>query len=182
MENENKVIALILEGKTDYYAEIMNRYHNELFKYAYNIVGDYTTTEDLVQEIFIRIYNQLSKYNKDKASFRTWMYRVASNYVTNYVKSKAYLKQKSLVYDEDYLLVSDEDIEEKTVRDDQLNRIVVAIKKLLKQNHQEIMYLHFFSGLEVKEIAEILELSDKTVYKAIKTSIEKIKMEVSVDE
>jgi DNA-directed RNA polymerase specialized sigma24 family protein len=44
------------------------------------------------------------------------------------------------------------------------------------------MFLHYFSGLTVKEIGESTDIPEKTIYKAIKTSIEKIKKEVAIYE
>ena len=64
------------------------------------------------------------------------------------------------------------------IEEERVKKILKLIHQLLSDKHQKIMLLHFFSGLTVKEISETLDVPEKTNYKAIKSSIEKIKKEV----
>lgn len=181
MIDDNKIITQVLDGKKDHYALLMEKYHNELFKYIYNLMGNYDTTEDLLQDVFIKIYKNLAKYDSDKATFRTWIYRIASNTSINYFKSKQNQNKYQTDLYEEGTSSSDLDIEEDLVKEEQLNQIREAIGKVLKPKHQEIMYLHYFSSLTVNEISETMNIPIKTIYKALKSSVEKIKMEVKID-
>ena len=172
------LFSAIQKKMMEQHQKIMDKYHNELFKYVYNIVNNYSETEDLLQEIFFKLYKNLKKYDSSKASFRTWMYRIGRNHVLNYLNSaKHKLKKKTYEYD-DEINRSDDNIEKQAVKDDQINRILMAMEKVLKPKHYQIMQLHYFSNLTVQEISEVMQIPDKTIYKAIKTSIEKIKEEV----
>ena len=182
MENDAKTIEYILIGKTDHFSILMEKYHNEIFKYIYNILGNYQTTEDLLQEIFLKVYKNLKKYDSSKASFRTWLYRVSSNHTMNYLNSKDYKNRNGLSIYEEETIESNSDIEEDVVKEEKINQVKKIMDKLLKPKHKEIMYLHYFSGLSVKEIGETTEIPEKTIYKAIKTSLEKIKKEVTLYE
>ncbi|XMB73260.1 RNA polymerase sigma factor [Mycoplasmatota bacterium WC30] len=176
------IINDILNGEIDKFSILMERYHNELFKYIYNMTDDYHLTEDLLQEIFFRIYKNLIRYDAVKSSFRTWIYRITSNYVFNHFKSsQAKLKQKTYSYD-DNINSSKEDVEGQAIKNQQINEILTAMKRLLKPKHFSIMSLHFFSNLTVKEISKSMEIPEKTIYKAIKTSTEKIKKEVALND
>lgn len=176
--SELEIINAILNGEKEKFEFIMDRYHNELFKYIYNVTGDYDQTEDLLQETFMTIYKNLKMYNSDLSSFRTWIYRITSNQVKNYFKSK-YYKQKKAEIKTIFITESNEDIESKIIKEKQVEEILSIIKTKIKRTHQEILLLHFFSDLSVKEIATIVKRDHKTVYKAIKSSVEKIKKEVS---
>jgi len=182
MKDDYEVIKEILNGNNDYFSILMEKYHNEMFKYVYNILGNYETTEDLIQEIFLKTYNNLKKYNSEKASFRTWLYRISSNHTINHLNSKDYKSRNKVLIHEESMIISDEGIEEDIVKEEQINQIKEVIELRLSKKHQEIMYLHYFSGLTVKEIGETTEIPEKTIYKAIKTSTEKIKKEVATDE
>lgn len=176
--NDHQIIQNILNGKKDQYAFIMEKYHNELFTFVYNIVNSYQTTEDLLQEIFLKVYKNLSKYHKEKSSFRTWLYRISNNHTINYLNSKTY---KTHVYKseyEDYNHQSATDIEKDLIKEEKITQIIQAMKKVLKPKHQEIIALHYFSDLSIKEISEVTNIPEKTIYSAIKSSIEKIKEEV----
>jgi len=176
--NDNELIEKILEGDKDLFSQIMNKYHNEIFKYVYNIVNNYNETEDLLQEIFFKLYKNLKKFDSKKASFRTWMYRVSKNYVLNHLKTAEVRFNRSALEYDDSINKSDEDIEERVVNDNRINQVLTVMKRLLSAKHFEIMHLHYFSNLTVKEISETLQIPDKTVYKAIKVSIKKIQKEV----
>jgi RNA polymerase sigma-70 factor (ECF subfamily) len=179
--NDLEIIELILDGEKEKFRLLMDKYHNEMFKYVYNITGNYQDTEDLLQEIFYKIYKNLKKYDSAKASFRTWLYRVSKNHVLNYLNSsRVKIKNKTYEYD-DSLNSADANIEEKAVKDDQINRIITVMKNILNDKHLQIMQLYYFSELTVKEIAETTAIPEKTIYKAIKSSIEKIKKEVTID-
>jgi RNA polymerase sigma-70 factor (ECF subfamily) len=182
MKTDIDIIKEILNGKNDYFSVLMEKYHNEIFKYVYNILGNYETTEDLLQEIFLKTYKNLKKYNSSKASFRTWLYRIATNHTLNFLNSKDYKNNHVNSIYEESSLGSKGNIEEDIVKEEQINQVKKVIEKLLKPKHQEIMYLHYFSGLTVKEIGESTSIPEKTIYKAIKTSIEKIKKEVAIYE
>ncbi len=176
--NDIEIIKKILNGEKDLFAELMKKYHNELFKYVYNMLGEYTETEDLLQEIFFKLYKNLKKYDSQKAAFRTWMYRISKNYLLNYLKSKKYRERQKVFEYDDKLNSGDEDLVENAINDERIHLILKTMEKLLKPKHYEIMHLHYFSNLSVKEISETLNIPDKTIYKAIKSSIEKIKKEV----
>lgn len=182
LNNDIEIINLIITGKKDHYSVLMNKYHNELFKYIYNLTYSYQTTEDLLQEIFIKTFNSLSKFNPDKASFRTWIYRISSNHTLNYLKSKQRRNDYKTELYEEGRASSNENLYEDAIKKEQIHAILLAIEKVLKPKHKQIMHLHYFSDLSVSEISESLNIPIKTIYKAIKSSIEKIKTEVNIDE
>ncbi|MCF7927102.1 MAG: RNA polymerase sigma factor [Candidatus Izimaplasma sp.] len=179
---DNKIIAHILDGKKDHFSVLMDKYHNEIFKYVYNLVYDYETTEDLLQEIFFKVFKNIDKFDSEKASFRTWLYRIANYHTMNYFNSKKYKHQtKESAYIKD-TFESGDNVEEAAIKEERISQIVKQIRTLLKPKHQKIMFLHFFSGLTVKEISETTGIPDKTIYKAVKSSIKKIKKEVEINE
>lgn len=178
--NDIELIRKALNDK-NMFSLIMEKYHNEIFSYVYNMTGNVQDTEDLLQEIFLKIYNNLSSFNRDKASFRTWIYRIATNHVYNFAKKAESIYVNHSIEVNTELLTDSTDLFSNIIKDDQLDLIIQTIKKVLKPKHQKILYLHFFSGLTPKEISNVLKIPDKTIYKALKTSIEKIKKEVLQD-
>ena len=57
--DDELLITRILEGDNEEYRHLMEKYHNELFKYVYNLVDNYQDTEDLLQDIFFIFYKIL---------------------------------------------------------------------------------------------------------------------------
>ena len=179
--NDIDIINKVITVNKNLYSMIIEKYHNELFKFTYNIVGNYESTEDLLQEIFLKLYKNLEKYNSEKASFRTWMYRVANNHVLSYLKSKDNKNNNHAEYVDAYHQ-GNTDIEKEIEKDDQINTILKIMNLILKPKALQIMMLHYFSELSVKEISESTKIPIKTIYKSIKVSLDKIKKEVTQDE
>jgi RNA polymerase sigma-70 factor (ECF subfamily) len=177
-----QIISEILDGNKNRYSEIMEKYHKEVFKYTFNIIGDYQLTEDITQEVFFKIYQNLDRYDNSRASFRTWMYRITSNYVLNYIKSKKYKEFYQSVEINEDLIKSNDDIEDNIEKDEKIRQVLEVMNRILKPKHYQIMSLHFFSDLSVKEISKTMEIPEKTIYKAINSSIQKIKKEVDLDD
>ena len=166
---DEKIIAHILDGHPDDFGILVDKYYNELFVFIHNQTNDIEMTKDILQEICMRLYQNLSKYDSRKATYRTWMYRVASNYVFSYLK-----KQKYYIKDYDFNFVSaNEDIIQQCIQEDDVKQIISVMKKVLNAKHYQMMILHFFSDLSVLEIAETLHVSEKTVRNTISLSIKK---------
>lgn len=181
MNDDFVVIKQVLNGKKDHFGILMNKYHNEIFSFVFNMLGNYEDTEDILQEIFIKVYKNLYKYKPDKSSFRTWLYRISSNHTLNYLNSSSYKKKSKNELDTS-LLVDNSNIEEEIIKEKQIKEVIKIMKRKLSDKHQKILILNYFSGLTVKEISLTLEIPEKTIYKALKSSIEKIKKEVATNE
>lgn len=170
----------IINGEIDKFEFIMNRYHDELFKYIYNMSGNVADTQDLLQEIFIKVYGNLERYDASRASFRTWLYRITTNHIRNHLKSSYYRHKTSSLSYNDSVTKSNINIENKITKEKQIEEIVSVMKTILNPKHLKIMMLHYFSQLTVTEISEIMDIPQKTIYKAINSSIKKIQKEVNV--
>ncbi len=110
MDTDKQVIERILNGKTDHFSILTEKYHNEIFKFVYNILGQYQTTEDLLQEIFLKVNKNISKYDSSKAIFRTWIYRISSNHTMNFLNSKGYKNRYGILIYEEGTIESNSDV------------------------------------------------------------------------
>jgi RNA polymerase sigma-70 factor (ECF subfamily) len=68
--------------------ELFGRYYKEIYAYVYRQCGERELAMDLTQDIFIAAFRGLSSFDDRKARFRTWIYHVAANKVTDYYRSK----------------------------------------------------------------------------------------------
>lgn len=177
MENsvDYKIIKQVLNGDKDQFNQLIDKYYYELFKFTFNQVNDVEITKDIVQEIFMRIYKKLGKYNPQKATFRTWMYRVANHYCMNYIRD--HLKVQHLILDQERLPAS-EDILEALIKREDVSYILDLMEHNLSPRNYKILILHFYSDLSQKEIAETMKLAPKTIRNIVSDSLKKIRMMV----
>lgn len=171
------VIKKILEGNTELYREIVSEFYEQIFYFIKKQVFNYDDSLDITQDVFVKVYKNLKKYDKTKSSFKTWIYKVASNYCYDYFKSKSY--KSGLITDE---LNEDipvyQNILGNLVNEDMIDQIQNIMSKKFKKKHQLVMQLYYFAELDVSEIAKTCEIPIKTIYSILNLSIKKIRLEL----
>src|SRR5271169_1951667 len=74
-------------GDSDAFRLLVEQHSRSLFRLAFRMTGNEQDAEDVVQESFLRAYRQLGKFD-ERASFGTWLYRIATNYSLDLVRSR----------------------------------------------------------------------------------------------
>lgn len=91
MGNEKKWIKQIKKNGNEAAANaLILSYYKEMYAFVYKQTLDSELSLDLTQEIFISVMKSMRNYDSKKASFRTWVYRLASNRLVDYYRSKSY--------------------------------------------------------------------------------------------
>src|SRR5207244_12312923 len=73
-----ELVQSALAGRESSFEELVRRYQRPIAAYVYRMVGDYDSALDLTQEVFIKVYNSLSRY-RSEFKFSTWIYKIANN-------------------------------------------------------------------------------------------------------
>src|SRR5471030_797501 len=92
--NDNDVIARVLAGSRDEYAELIRRHHARVLGLCVSMLGP-SAAEDAAQEVFLKAYDRLKDFRRDSA-FSTWLYRVASNHCLDALRRDARRRTESL--------------------------------------------------------------------------------------
>lgn len=138
----------------------MDSYGDYLVRLTYAIVKDEKKAEDIVQEVFIRYYLNLEKF-EGRSSVKTYLYRIAVNECHNYFKSWAYRKMEiSNLFG--HLLVN-KDTPEKEILQKESDGNIAKLIDMLPLKYREVIWLHYYSELSVTEIADVLDCPVNTV-------------------
>src|ERR671933_892222 len=81
------VLARARQGDSEAFRALVERHSRSVFRLAFRMTGNEQDAEDVVQESFLRAYKQLSKFD-ERASFGTWLYRIAMNCSLDLVRSR----------------------------------------------------------------------------------------------
>jgi RNA polymerase sigma-70 factor (ECF subfamily) len=84
---DSELIQKCLEGDRDIFAELVNRYKKLIYGVIYNISGDTSEANDLFQEVFLRIYKSLHRYNSDY-QFATWAIKITTNVCRDRIRQR----------------------------------------------------------------------------------------------
>ncbi|MYG75948.1 MAG: RNA polymerase sigma factor, partial [Acidobacteria bacterium] len=144
--------------------DLIGRHRRRLFSLAYRFTGRYQDAEELTQEIIVRVYRQLDRFDP-RAHFAVWLNSVARNYCIDHYRTKVRERQR-LIPEEtplertpgSALLGPDRLLEQREARDSLLRALDGLSPKL-----REVVQLRFFQELPYEEICERLGVPEGTV-------------------
>lgn len=162
LSDEDLMIAV---GKGDQRAfdEIYNRYSGPLLGYFIRMLWkDREKSEDFVHDIFAKIVRKPELFDPTR-KFKTWVYSVANNMCKNEYKKQEVRKNTSNGLDEHYAVGDANTDVFGEVQDKFFKAEFEQSLDALDEKHSEAFKLRHIEGLSIKEIAEVLEISDGTV-------------------
>ena len=159
---DTALVSACLSGDTRAFEVMMERYQGRLLSFVSRTIGDRDRAEDLVQEVFIRVYRHLGRFDRSK-KFSTWIYTIASNLAKNELRNRA--RSPLVLFQAIRAKFEDEDrplqFEDEGSRPDDLFRKrhlreqVEAAVQRLPVHHREVFVLRELEGKSYEEIAEI---------------------------
>jgi RNA polymerase sigma-70 factor (ECF subfamily) len=168
--DDSAVVTAFLGGEERAFQELVERYQTRLLNFIYRTIGDRDRAEDLVQEVFIRVYRHLHRFDRSK-KFSTWVYTIASNLAKNELRNRS---RSPLVLFQTIQGSSDEEdrpvqFEDTTARPDDMYRkrhlreLVEQTVSQLPEHHRQVFVLRELEGKLYEEIAEITDCNLGTV-------------------
>src|ERR1700681_3867468 len=86
-EHDGGAVERAQSGDSDAFRLLVERHSRSVFRLAFRMTGNEQDAEDVVQETFLRAYRQWKNYEA-RSSFATWLYRIASNYSLDFIRSR----------------------------------------------------------------------------------------------
>jgi len=168
--DDSAVVGQFLAGEERAFQELVDRYQTRLLNFIYRTIGDREKSEDLVQEVFIRVYRHLHRFDTSK-KFSTWVYTIASNLAKNELRNRS--RNPLVLFQTIKKNWEDEDrplqFEDATSRPDDLYRkrhlreLVDEATAKLPEHHRQVFVLRELEGKSYEEIAEITDCNLGTV-------------------
>jgi RNA polymerase sigma-70 factor, ECF subfamily len=82
-----EVVALAQQGKENAYRELLARYERPVFSLVFRMVRDRETAEDLAQETFVKVLNNIDRYSPD-FKFSSWLFKIANNLTIDHLRRR----------------------------------------------------------------------------------------------
>ncbi len=136
--------------------------------FVYRLVGDTLAGEDITQEVFLKAWKSLKKYNSDTSRFKTWVLRIARNASIDYLRKRKYPALSEFEDTEGRNSVADTLADESLPADEAFAEaedleIVAKAVMELSPAHREILTLHYTNHLTFEEIGQTLKEPQNTV-------------------
>ena len=172
MQSEKELINQLQAKNEKSFRHIYEMYSENLLGVIYTILKDEELSEEVLQDVFIKIWNNIDSYSEKKGRFFTWILNIARNAAIDKTRSKAFknIKQNQNV---DYFV---DILEEKSNFSSKVDAI--GIKKyinVLEPICKKIINLLFFKGFTQKEAAEELDMPIGTIKTRNRICINKLR-------
>ncbi len=165
--DDRALVSRILEGDRDRFTELVKRYEKRVVNYVYRITHRYEEAHDLAQEIFVKVFVALDRYDS-KYQFSTWLFRIAQNTAIDA------LRKKSIVEVPIAKPATDDDTKDREFADSGVSpyralknkQLASAIDRAvldLPPDYRELIRLRHFAELSYEEIASMKKLPRGTV-------------------
>lgn len=151
------------------FEDAARRYANSIYRTACHTLGDFTEAEDVTQTVLIRLYQHWGSFESEE-HLRHWIFRVAVNESRKVLRSPW---RKKMIPLEEW----DDTVEEPTQGGELLEEVM-----RLERKYRLPVYLYYYEGFSVKEIAKILQTVPSTVQTRLQRAREKLKIALSDSE
>ncbi len=168
--DDGAVVSAFLVGEERAFQELVDRYQTRLLNFIYRTIGDRDRAEDLVQEVFIRVYRHIHRFDRSK-KFSTWIYTIASNLAKNELRNRSrnplvlFQAIRKNWQDDDRPLQFEDPVSrpDDMFRKRHLRELVEQAVSRLPEHHREVFVLRELEGKSYEEIAEITSCNLGTV-------------------
>ena len=163
---DGELVRTAVSGREAAFEELVRRYQRPIASYVYRMVGDYDAALDLTQEVFIKVYNSLSRY-RSEFKFSTWIYKIAHNTAIDHLRRHTVRDQimtadgdgpRSEIAIESRRLTPEQESEREERRLE-----IESVVQSLPAAYRELIVLRHSHDLSYDEIAEVTGLPLGTV-------------------
>jgi len=164
-------MAQVRDGDLDKLGILFQRNHRGLFNFFLRMSGSVSTSEDLVQDVFLRILRYRHTYRGD-SEFSTWMYRIARNARVDY-----HQKEKILTGgDQDGALLPSHDLDPRAgLEQRQEAALLRQALRALPEDDREVLLLSRFENMKYKDIADLFGCSEGALKARVHRAIKKLR-------
>lgn len=146
-----------------------------VYNYAYYRLLDPAQAEDVTSAVFVKVVANIDKFDPSKASFGTWVTRIAHNVIVDRYRShKPIVSLESVAIDEP----SSED--EYPVLDDRQERVAKLLSYLSAED-RELIYLKYYQEKKNAEIAELVDMNPSTVATRLRRALQTMRVHAEED-
>jgi RNA polymerase sigma-70 factor (ECF subfamily) len=165
--SDEQLVEAYLKGNREALNLLIKRYLTPIFNYALSFVKDAATAEDLTQEVFVKVWKKIKKFD-NQYKFKNWLYAIAKNTSLDYLKKNKAISFSELNLVDDNLLFEDLikeaglSAQEKLELAHETSILNSAVDKL-PEKYKETVKLHYLEGFKFREIADSLKESIETI-------------------
>jgi RNA polymerase sigma-70 factor (ECF subfamily) len=170
--SEEELAMLLQSGDQSAFAYLYDNYAGALNSVILKLISDPHLAEDILQEAFIKIWNNFSSYDSSKGRLFTWMLNITRNLTIDTIRSKGYKNQSKIQNSDNAVSYSGSIINE----NDKFDSLGIREQTMfLREDQKRVIDLAYFEGFTQEEISKKLGIPLGTVKTRIRSAISILK-------
>ncbi len=153
------------------YTAIIKKYQERLYWHIRRMVEDHDDTNDILQNVFIRVWNALDNFREDSGLF-TWLYRIATNESLTFIERKK--KKGALSLDKMQETVGNRVKADKDIDSAKLERKLQMAIRELPEKQRLVFNLRYFDEMPYNEMSRMLDTSEGALKASYHHAVKKI--------
>lgn len=162
-----RLVKAFKAGDRKAFEDLVRRYQRQVANIVYLTLGSREEVQDISQEVFVRVYRSIDKFEFD-ASFFSWIYRITVNLCIDELRRRRVKRALSLDFLTEGTLEKEKKSKEQLlasdgVMNDEKREIVLDALQKISQEHRQVIILREYEELSYAEIAAYLGISIQAV-------------------
>lgn len=153
---DEQLFSSVAGGDKIAFEELVKRYLSSLLKFATRYTQNSVSSEDIVQEAFMRVLNSAGSWQKEKGTAKSWLFKVVYNLSMDYLRKQS--KQEQTAQNGLLAVSVDSSLEQAAIKSDEQTQLHAALFKL-PERQRTALTLVLMNGLSGQEAATVLDLS-----------------------
>lgn len=164
---DKEILTLYKNGEEEIFQELLKKYTPMVFNFSARIVGQ-EEAKDITQNVFIKVWKNLKRFDEDKSSLKTWIITITKNTITDFLRKRKNILFSDMENNENEIPFS-ETIEDENPLPDEILQRLQDEKKLndvlekISILHKTILVLHYQENMTFDEIGKVLNKPLNTV-------------------
>lgn len=167
-------------GQLDQLALLFERHKKPLYGFFYRLTADADVSEDLVQNVFVRMIKYKHSYKGD-GKFTTWMYHMARNLFADHYKKEKRMGWKEDPEVADKFYVDEHNAEFQRIQSEEQKILQSALLRLSAEK-REVLVMSKFQGMRYQDIALTLEMTESAVKVRVFRALKELKKQYELME
>ncbi len=133
---------------------VILKHQTGLLRYAATVLNNSDLAQQVVQDVFIKLFCKWDEVNKQEVALRVWLFRVTHNEAVDQIRSEERRKKREAQYSEDYQVEQQKPERAEAERDERMEEVLRCVRAL-SEPRQRVVLLRLQQGMEYEEISQV---------------------------
>lgn len=177
--DDRQLMQLISQKNSEALEILYDRYEQVIYNFAYRIVKDEMAAEEVMQELFLRIWNQAENYDNSHGKLTSWMFAITRNISIDHLRRRSSRTAHQTIESDHLNLIHAKETTEDIVEMRMIGEHVKEALLGLNQDQQQVVDMIYYQGFTQQEVADLASIPLGTVKSRVRLAMKQLHQRLS---